>query len=212
VTLTHAVARRGLLAATAVTSILGLTMPCAAQSSVRCWSEFVSDTESRSGWIVDVAAGSYATAVIRSDGRIFVNGGNTYRIADVPTLGPGLTYQQVAIHNVAAALVSDGTIRTWGSPPWGSPGNAPALPAGLVYDQVRVGSGHVVARRSDGMAIGWGTNQFGESSVPLLPSGVHFVSVTAGAVFSAGLLSNGQVVAWGGATGHMGDTFVRAHG
>jgi hypothetical protein len=71
------------------------------------------------------------------------------------------------------------------------------LPAGLVYVDVAAGWEHNVARRSDGSAVAWGRNDYGQCNVPALPSGLTYVEVTASYGFSAAVRSDGSVVAWG---------------
>jgi Regulator of chromosome condensation (RCC1) repeat len=176
--------------------LIGLLDSAAAQSAVRCWATYASDTDSRSGFVVDASAGVYATSVVLSDGRVFVNGANTYRLNSVPALPSGLRYDRVVVCDIAAGLVSDGTIRVWGTPPWGAPGPAPALPPGTSYDQVQVGYEHVMARRTDGAVFCWGSNASGQCQVPPLQPGTWVESIVAGGSFSLAILNSGQMIGW----------------
>jgi len=51
--------------------------------------------------------------------------------------------------------------------------------------------------RSDGVVLGWGSNQYGQCNVPVLPSGMRYELLTAGNSHSLALRSDGAVVAWG---------------
>jgi len=73
----------------------------------------------------------------------------------------------------------------------------PPLPAGLSYVEVAAGGGHSVARRSDGSAVAWGSNAYGQSNVPSLPAGLTYAELAAGNWHTVARLSDGQVVAWG---------------
>jgi hypothetical protein len=55
----------------------------------------------------------------------------------------------------------------------------PALPAGLVYVEIAAGGYHSVARRSDGLVIAWGRNNYSQCSVPLLQPGFSHLALGA---------------------------------
>jgi hypothetical protein len=55
--------------------------------------------------------------------------------------------------------------------------NVPPLPPHVVYTELAVGSGHTVALRSDGQAVSFGYNQFGEGTIPPPPVGQRYVDV-----------------------------------
>ena len=170
-------------------------------SSIRSWGKYVSDTEAREGRFVRVSAGHNATAVLRSDGRLFIQGDNYWGNCDVPPSPPGLHYVDVAIDITAVGLLSDGSIQVWG---WddsaGSMASVPALPAGHSYERIAAGSGHALALRSDGACIAWGRNLEGQCNVPALPQGRVWRDISAGPHFSLGLLDDGAVLAWGADT------------
>src|SRR6188474_681826 len=65
------------------------------------------------------------------------------------------------------------------------------------FVEVAAGSGHTVARRSDGSVVAWGRNDFGQCIVPALPVGLTNVEVAAGYGHTVARLSDGSVIAWG---------------
>ncbi len=70
------------------------------------------------------------------------------------------------------------------------------MPAGLTgVTQIAIGGDHMVALKSDGTVVCWGSNGSGESTVPAGLSEV--VQVTAGQTHTVALKSNGTVVCWG---------------
>jgi hypothetical protein len=54
-----------------------------------------------------------------------------------------------------------------------------------------------VARRSDGIVVSWGYNNYGQCNVPALPPGVSYVEVAAGSNHTVAIRSDGSVLAWG---------------
>jgi len=96
---------------------------------------------------------------------------------------------------------SDGAVVAWG--PSNSFGqlNVPALPPGITYVEIAVGTYHGLARRSDGSVVAWGSNAFGQGNVPSLPPGVSYVEIAAASNYSAALRSDGVVRAWGTTSG-----------
>src|SRR5690606_3570219 len=116
-------------------------------SSVRGWGNFAYDSRGRDGRFLQVCANVYNTAVLRDDGRIFVNGDNLYAQAEVPSLPPGRRYVDMdANASGGVAVVDDGNVVVWGSM-WdpGSPqlnyripsyDPAPPLPPGVTYQNV----------------------------------------------------------------------------
>jgi hypothetical protein len=72
-----------------------------------------------------------------------------------------------------------------------------AAPLGLSYVEVAAGTGHTLARRSDGSLAAWGNNLYGQCSVPALPAGLSFAGLAAGSVHSVARRSDGAVAAFG---------------
>jgi hypothetical protein len=176
-------------------------------SSLRGWGYFAFDTGGRDGQFTKVAAHLYTTAVLRQDGRIFVNGDNWASPACVPELPSGRRYVDMDLSwRGGAAIVDDGSIVVWGaqhnssSPPsYAIPSfpPAPPLPRGVVYQQVAVGEDHVIALRSDGTLVAWGGNLYGQCNVPALPSGRTISSISARYQSNWLVLDDGSIVVFG---------------
>jgi hypothetical protein len=76
------------------------------------------------------------------------------------------------------------------------------LPAGLTYVEVSAGGLHSILRRSDGTAVTFGNNGWGQlNGQPALPAGLTYVEVAAGSAFNLARRSDGSVVAWGYSSG-----------
>jgi hypothetical protein len=65
------------------------------------------------------------------------------------------------------------------------------------YSKLASSGGHVLALRSDGAAIAWGDNTYGQASVPPLVGGLTYTQVASGDFHSAALRSDGAVITWG---------------
>jgi hypothetical protein len=198
---------RSLSATWLPTLAVSLPLPMAAQgplgwpSSVRTWDQFHCDTESRVGEFTKVAAGWDLTGVLRSDGRIFVNGQAVFLGTDVPAAPAGLRYVDVAVTTYCMGLLSDGSITMWGgaSLSW-TPPPAPALSNGLRYTNIAAAQTHGLAIRSDGLLVAWGqpaANTFGQQNVPPVVNQVGARKCAANGGFSLALLTDGSIVAWG---------------
>lgn len=123
------------------------------------------------------------------------------------------------------ALAKDGTLETWGSnsagqlgyttpSDCGSAGNSPCgrLPAAVpgVNDVVAIAAGteHVLALRSDGTVLAWGSNSHGQLGDPSLAGGARMaptaipnltdvVSIAAGSAHSVAITRDGGVFVFG---------------
>lgn len=195
--------RRSLAIAAVVSTLLG---GVSAQSSLRAFGGVRFDTDTYSLPMVDVAAGSDVTAVLRSDGRILVHG--MTNLPDGPPPPVGTSYVRIAMPTSATfaagfALLSNGGLVGWDAN--GASLTVPTLPANTTWTKVVAGSSHAVALRSDGVAVAWGSNSVGQSTVPALPPGVTVVDVHAGGSWTLLLLSNGQLVAFGANSSNQGN-------
>ena len=167
-----------------------------AQDLFRGWGNNRFDTEAFSAPVVGVAAYGHSYAVLRTDGRVIVQGLTS--LAEAPEPPSGVHYTAIAISASyplpwGLALQSDGQVTTWG------PGSlpAPALPVGVRYVQISAGDAHAVALRSDGVAVAWGQNSSGQTTLPTVPPGVVVLQVQAGNYATLLRLSNGTIVGSG---------------
>lgn len=89
---------------------------------------------------------------------------------------------------------------------WGGDSSVRTIPisatTGIV--QIVAGRGHIVALRSDGRVVAWGSNNAGQTNVPTtlttvqsLDSPQRVIALAAGANHSLALMANGSVYAWG---------------
>jgi alpha-tubulin suppressor-like RCC1 family protein len=185
--------------------------------------------------VVAVAAGSYHTLALLSDGTVWAWGNNWYG-----QLGDGSTTQRnepvlvLALTNVTAiaagenhsvALTSNGRVYAWGQNTNGQLGEGvpttrvvQAQMVSTLTSVTAIGAGwsHTLAVKSDGTVWAWGLNgngQLGDSSTTQRASPVQMggsiataVAVTGGQMHSLVLLSGGTVRAAGNNFyGQLGD-------
>jgi alpha-tubulin suppressor-like RCC1 family protein len=153
------------------------------------WNHF--DTDSRLLPIVAIGADSQHTAVVRLDGRLFVQGQDNPGICRAPS-GPFVAVD--VGWRKALGLRPDGTVEGWGD---GFFEGVPPLPVGLTYVGMATGSSHSVFLRSDGAIIASGANYYGQLNVPVLPPGVWPTKVCAVTYNTILLASDGSVYEWG---------------
>jgi len=177
-------------------------------SSLRGWGYYAFDTGGRDGQFTKVAAHLYTTAVLRQDGRIFVNGDNWASPACVPELPAGRRYVDMDIRWLGgAAVVDDGSIVVWGAkynpsfPNYAIPTYPPAppLPTGIHYERVGVGGSHVLALRSDGLLAAWGDNSLGQCNVPSLLPGQSVAGFRVRGATNFVFLNDGTCLVFGSA-------------
>lgn len=175
-----------------------------------------------------VAAGHDHSLALRNDGTIWAWGANTHGQLGTGTTTASLVPVQVqnlpsalTVTAIAAgdgfslALLSDGSVRTWGRADKGQLGHDSDLFSTTPVQPVDLGSGvtaiaagvdHVLARKSDGSVWGWGSNFAGELGglvpaaqfVPQIILGLTDAAVIdAGAARSGAVLTDGSVVLWG---------------
>lgn len=188
----------------------------------------------------------------------YTGGSQQFNTSPVQEVGPGgsgvLTgiVQLVITDTVYVALRNDGTVWAWGDNSNGEVGNGAILinnpnPAVLTPTQVvgvggngfltgvvalAGGASHLLALKSNGTVVGWGTDGYGElgnndplgssSSVPVQVFGqggsgslANIVGIAAGYRYSLAVASSGNVWSWGqnqqGELG-VGTTDSNAHG
>ena len=201
--------------------------------------------------VIAVSAGIYHSLALLSDGTVRAWGYNangqlgdntlTNSSSPVQVAGPGgvgFLTNVVAVSAGGAhslALLSDGTVRAWGSNWYGNLGDntindssSPVQVAGFggvgfLDNVIAVSAGeiHSLALLSDGTVRAWGHNANGQlgdntlnnSSSPVQVAGSggvgfldNVIAVSAGVGHSLALLSNGTVRGWGhNANGQLGD-------
>jgi alpha-tubulin suppressor-like RCC1 family protein len=129
-----------------------------------------------------VACGFSYTVALRADGTLWGWGDNTYgqlgtgtttRASQPVQIGAGSTWQWVeAGRDGTAAIRQDGTLWVWGRNNLGQLGQGTVLPQSLPtptqvgtatnWRRVAIGSGHMVAVRTDGTLWSWGLNDHGQ--------------------------------------------------
>ncbi|KAL0210382.1 hypothetical protein RCL1_004818 [Eukaryota sp. TZLM3-RCL] len=123
----------------------------------------------------------------------------------------------------SAAVLADGTVKTWGSAYWGQLGHGNTLnqlrPKTVdgITDAVSVSCGvdHTLVLRSNGQVLAFGCNSggpLGDGTTTQRNSPVNVVdlydviAVSAGSHFSIALRSDGRVLSWGNSGGQLGRT------
>ena len=192
------------------------------------------------GTVTAIAAGVYHTVALISDGTVKAWGNNGYgQLGDgttthsskpVTVTGLGGAVTAIAAGDYhTVALMSDGTVKTWGYNEYGQLGDGttnnsstPVTVVGLTktVTTIAAGSLHSVANMSDGTVKTWGNNEYGQlgngtttnSNTPVIVTGLEGAATTvaAGRWHNAALMSDGTVKTWGGNdTGQLGnDTTV----
>jgi alpha-tubulin suppressor-like RCC1 family protein len=109
----------------------------------------------------------------------------------------------------ANLLGLDASGRIWSSGPIGTPGN--------YWNEIAIGSDHVLALRSDGSLFAWGDNAFGQlgdttlfkRSAPVKIGPSSWAAIGAAGNTSYAIRGDGSLFAWGNATGgEIGDSTV----
>ena len=157
--------------------LVAAVAPLPAQDAIRGWTGFSFDTDAYRLPATFLTSGYGTTAIIRSDGRLFVHGRETGfgGICNPPAPPPGLQFVFAALSsNSGVGILSDGTMVDWDNnhSVWPPP---PPLPAGVQYVSASVAPQHALAMRSDGVLVGWASVVGGGAPVavvPTLPPGV----------------------------------------
>jgi alpha-tubulin suppressor-like RCC1 family protein len=191
--------------------------------------------------VVQFAAGGAHSLARLGTGGIATWGGNTFGTIGNGTSGAGVeagvdlpvflalshVVSVAAGGSMDAAVLSNGTVMTWGENKQGQLGdgttiekNVPTPVRGLSGVKAMavggVGSlgGHMLALRGDGTVMAWGGNEEGQlgdgtmegRSVPVHVKGLAgVVAISAGPTHSLALLADGTLMAWGSNTfGQLG--------
>ncbi|MFC7863359.1 Ig-like domain repeat protein [Streptomyces murinus] len=195
--------------------------------------------------VTAVAAGLSHSLALTSDGRVLAWGYNAFgqlgdgttteRLtpveADLP-IGTTVTALSAGAY-FSLAVTSDGGALAWGYNLFGQLGDGTTtnratpvevhLPAGTSVTSVAGGGFHSLAVTTDGRALAWGYNAFGQlgdgtttnRSTPVdvhLPTGTTVTAVAAGDIHSLALASDGRALAWGfNGSGQLGDGTTTNH-
>lgn len=194
--------------------------------------------------VAAISCGSFHTLALTSDGLIAAWGGNNNgQLGDgttdnrnapvlVNTLGALAGKKVVGIsagYFQSMALCSDGTLVSWGGGPLGDGTNnnsnvpvvvtvAGSALVGRTPIQVSAGSSHSMVLCSDGVAVGWGSNSYGQLGISPSANPVYLArevfagagsalqgktikSISAGSAETTALCTDGTLVSWGLYTG-----------
>jgi alpha-tubulin suppressor-like RCC1 family protein len=185
---------------------------------------------------VAIAAGNYHSLALLSDGTIKSWGRDDYgQLGDDASLIDKPTPVTVSgINNAVAiaaggfhslALLSDGTVRSWGYDAYGQLGDDASLtdkptPVSVsgISNAVAIAAGgyHSLALLSDGTVKSWGYDDGGQlgddvsltsKPTPVTVSGIsNAIAIAAGEFYSLALLSDGTIRSWGeDGSGQLGD-------
>eukprot|EP00927_Polykrikos_kofoidii_P085073 TRINITY_DN9148_c0_g1_i2.p1 TRINITY_DN9148_c0_g1~~TRINITY_DN9148_c0_g1_i2.p1 ORF type:complete len:490 (+),score=59.42 TRINITY_DN9148_c0_g1_i2:85-1470(+) len=152
-----------------------------------------------------IAAGEYFTvaltaAGVQQFGRSHGEEGRPFSCDPPNDISFNEVQQVVCGYRYAAALLTNGEVRFWGSGADGV-GQIPN------FEGVRVASlgncrsvirnGHAAVVLEDGTVRCWGANEGGQCDVPVLPIGRRAVQVTGGRAHTVVLLDDGSLDFWG---------------
>jgi alpha-tubulin suppressor-like RCC1 family protein len=139
--------------------------------------------------IRSIACTDKSVAVADSAGIVRVFGDGTWSNSGVLPADLGPVTALAGTHGGFAAILADGSVRSWGS--------TSILTPPQITDAVDVvgGGSHFLARRAAGTVSAWGSNTQGQSNVP---AGIFGASmIAAGEDFSLAVYPDGSVVGWG---------------
>jgi len=175
--------------------------------------------------LLDIKSGSDFTLFLFNDNTVKSWGTNTYG-----QLGNGNNTNQTSLTAInlsnvikisaskdyycSLALLSNGTIKSWGFNPHGQLGTNSTTSSNIPVDvlnitnaiEISAGYTHCLALLSDGTIKGWGTNDFGQLGdnsttrryTPVTVSGINnAIAISAGTDYSMALLSDGTIKTWG---------------
>ena len=174
-----------------------------------------------------VACGNYHTAAIKTDGTLWLWGGNGGgRLGDnttitksspVQTLTGGTDWSKIACGAYhTAAIKTDGTLWTWGSNYDGRLGDnttvrksspVQTIAGGTDWSKVASAGSHTAAIKTDGTLWLWGYNYHGQlgddtrtnrsSPIQTIAGGTNWSSVACGGAHTAAIKTDGTIWVWG---------------
>jgi hypothetical protein len=146
--------------------------------------------------VLQLSAGSTISRALLADGRV-VDWGGAFGEQAIPQPAPGERWVDAAASGVVLGLTSDGQVMGFGATYGNDMTHAPALPLGMRYERVFVGSRNAAAIRSDGHLLVWGDNFYGQANVPPPPVGVAYVDVAMSWQHTVAVRSDGQAIGVG---------------
>lgn len=190
----------------------------------------------------DVAVGAYHTAGIKTDGSLWMWGGNIYgqlginntvhRSSPVQTISGGNNWKSVSAgYYHTAAIKTNGTLWAWGYNPYGELGtgnqtnrSSPVqVGTGAWWKYVSLGRYTTTAIKSDGTLWVWGFNAVGQlgtndttnysSPVQTASGGTNWKQVSTGVSITAAIKTDGTLWTWGlNQEGYLGLGFANYPG
>jgi hypothetical protein len=147
---------------------------------------------------IAIAAGSWHSVALRSDGSVLAWGENYQGQCNVPVnLTDAMVIAAGGYHSLALRL--NGRVTGWGANDHGQA----TVPLGLSnVVALAAGTWHSMALKKDGTVAAWGDNSLGQTTVPAGLANV--VAIAAGGNHSLALRADGTVVAWGENTDALG--------
>ena len=163
--------------------------------TLRCWGDNSANQQLYAGLVaIDVAAGELMTVLIRTDGSVigsgtYVQGARTTTAYATPSNLPAMRKVSVRTNSVVG-LSTVGEVRVWCRSTEGQTIVPTTL--GKCID-VAAGSTHVIALKSDGSVVAWGSGTV-VTTPPVVSGGAKvFSGNTTGGVIK----SDGSALAWG---------------
>ena len=159
--------------------------------TIQCWgNDWMGSNEPPTGEFVALATGGYHSCALRQNGTVECWGDNENGQA-VPPPGQFVEISAGGEHigeglftGHSCGIRVDRTVQCWG--------DMTNPPASERFDAIVSGGSHVCGRTTQGKAICWGSNFFGQTVAP----GTQFMSVSAGPG-TCGIQTNGNVSCWG---------------
>lgn len=135
-----------------------------------------------------IAAGTWHSLALQSDGALTAWGYNDWEQCDVPDGNNFAAVSAGFLYSVALKL--DGSLVAWGRNSYGllNP------PSGNNYIAIAACGEHGLALKSDGSVVAWGANYSGQCNAPTEGT---YTAIAAGTWHSLSLKSDGTLAAWG---------------
>jgi alpha-tubulin suppressor-like RCC1 family protein len=166
---------------------------------------------------VAIAAAGYSSAAVRTDGSVvaWFSDPSMHQYGEVfPAMGVSnaiaVALGETTIDTRNVALLTDGTVTTWGHQSVYRDEAPPAGLSGVVA--IAASGGHALALKRDGTVIGWGSNKSGQATgtpttaIPWISAGpvwvegrplTNIASVAAAEGYSLARTRDGRLMAWG---------------